>query len=146
MIAGLAERGPDDVAAVLDALEPHQADRARALLADYLRPTRPGSGSALGQARAAPAAAARPVLTPELDLDGVSSWLAARISRSLILDDQDARPSAGADGEMTLRARQALAKAARRVLPQQQPPIDVAIVPPAPWPRRLLGAVLGARS
>jgi len=147
MIAGLAERGPDDVAAVLGALEPRQAERARALLADYLRPAEPGPGSALGQTRPAPTAASRPALTPEPDLEGVSPWLAARIAHSFAPDDQeqDVRLGAGGSGEMTLRARQALAKAARRVLPQQQPLIDVAIAPPPPRPRRLLGALLGAR-
>jgi hypothetical protein len=128
LVSRLAGAQPEDVAQVLEALDPVQQDEVRALLEAYgatLSPAAPPRREASAPIDDSPQVPSpTPPPAPEvLPVAGLSSWLAQRVAA--------AEGGAGGDpGRMTPAARSALAEVARAL------PVPAAPGPDAGAPRR----------
>lgn len=115
LVSRLAGAQPEDVAHVLEALDPIQQDEVRALLKAYGATVLPAAPPRHEPSAAIDAAPPVPPPAPEvLPVAGLSAWLAQRVAA--------AEGAEGGDpGRMTPAARTALAQVAR-VLPAPAAP------------------------
>lgn len=142
LVADLANARGDDIAAVLAKLDAQQRRTIETLLAEYR--------GAVVSVPVQPTAPAPP--RPEADaFDGVSSWLAARVSdRPASAAPLRLGPDAGGpslEHAMTASALAALRAAAATVRPSPAPPVTPIEHPPRPPRRdRLHDIFLGRRT
>lgn len=128
LVSRLAGAQPEDVAHVLEALDPVQQDEVRALLEAYGATVLPAAPPRHEPSAAIDAAPPVPPPTPPpapevLPVAGLSTWLAQRVAAAEGVE-------CGDPGRMTPAARTALAQVARAL------PVPAAPGPDAGAPRR----------